>query len=108
MARPIAPVLEYIIYEDYIAEFLCINKDNTELQCNGKCYLMQRISEQSEQKKQNLPRIVLEEYPIGFVELLNFRSETVHQKPTQDNFDYTNTYTFLYSALSFHPPNPIS
>ncbi|MFC4220915.1 hypothetical protein [Flagellimonas marina] len=107
MARPVAPLLEYIIYEDYISEFLCINKDNTELQCNGKCYLMQRISEQNEQKKQNLPRIVLEEYPIGFVEIFDLDSEDIFCDQLPNGFHYINTYAYLYCALNFHPPSSV-
>ena len=69
MTRPVIPLVEYIIYEDYITEFLCINKENVALECNGKCYLMQRLSEQNEEKRQNLPKISIEEYPIGFVKI---------------------------------------
>ena len=77
MLRPVAPMLEYVVYEDYIAEFLCINKEKTELNCNGKCYLMQRLAEQDEQKKQNLPKILLEEYPIGFVQLVSLTTKKI-------------------------------
>lgn len=108
MVRPIGPMIEYVIYEDYIAEFLCINKDKVELQCNGKCYLMQRLSEQNEEKKQNLPKIALEEYPIGFVDLMFYNSKKPHLVPNQNHFDYSNSYTFLYSAYNFHPPSVIS
>ncbi len=105
MAKPILPLAEYIIYEDYIAEFLCINKDKIELQCNGKCYLMQRLSEQNEEKKQNLPKITLEEYPIGFVELMHCNSKEALQLESLSDFDYANSYTFLFFSSSFHPPN---
>ncbi|WP_420603836.1 hypothetical protein [Flagellimonas sp.] len=108
MVRPIAPVLEYVINEDYIAEFLCINKDNVELQCNGKCYLMQRLSEQNEEKKQNLPKISLEEYPIGFVKITSHSSAKENHSTLQHNFGYHNHYTFLYYSKSFHPPNSLS
>ncbi len=108
MVRPVIPLAEYIIYEDYIAEFLCINKDKTELQCNGKCYLMQRLSEQNEEKKQNLPKIALEEYPIGFVELAFFSSDTIEHLPFQNDFDYHNHYTYLFCTYNFHPPSNLS
>lgn len=104
MARPVLPLAEYIIYEDYIAEFLCINKDKVELQCNGKCYLMQRLSEQKEEKKQNLPKIAMEEYPIGFVELQGQITSSSWQAVPENQFEYVNTYTFLYSTFNFHPP----
>ncbi len=108
MVRPIAPVLEYVIYEDYIAEFLCVNQDKKELQCRGKCYLMQRITEQNEEKRQNLPPIAMEEYPIGFVDFLSIPhidSDTVF---SQTDFTYLNPYSFLFISSSFHPPNLIA
>ncbi len=108
MVRPIGPMLEYIIYEDYITEFLCINKDKVELQCNGKCYLMQRLSEQNDEKKQNLPKIALEEYPIGFVDVLFFDSKKKNTVPKQNDFVYRNSYTYLYTSYSFHPPSALS
>jgi len=105
MFRPIGPLLEYIVYEDYIAEFLCVNKDNTELNCKGKCYLMKRLSEQEEQKKQNLPKIVLEEYPIGFVILYNILGPKINLESSLGIKKYSNLYYFLFSYSNFHPPN---
>lgn len=105
MIRPIGPMLEYVIYEDYIAEFLCINKDKVELKCNGKCYLMQRLSEQNEEKKQNLPKIALEEYPIGFVDLMFYNSKKLDVVRNQNHFDYSNDYNLLHCAFNFHPPS---
>ncbi|MEX0314011.1 MAG: hypothetical protein AB3N18_07525 [Allomuricauda sp.] len=108
MVRPVLPLAEYIVYEDYIAEFLCINKDNIELQCKGKCYLMQRLSEKNEQKKQNLPKIALEEYPIGFVELMDNFTEEQSQIESNHDFNYCNSYSFLFLTSSFHPPNTLT
>lgn len=106
MLRPITPLVEYIVYEDYIAEFLCINKDKIELECNGKCYLMERLNEQNDQKQQNLPRIALEEYPIGFVELLSFSPEEEEKDHISKTPSfYNNNYSFIFSSSGFHPPN---
>ncbi|WP_422857927.1 hypothetical protein ACOKFD_10730 [Flagellimonas sp. S174] len=108
MTRPVLPLMEYIIYEDYIAEFLCINKDRKELQCNGKCYLMQMLNEQNEDKKQNLPKIVLEEYPIGFVNLQKVSPPQNCLFSNSRVFIYFNPYSFLFTSGSFHPPSIIS
>jgi len=104
MLRPVAPMLDYVINQDYIAEFLCINKNNTTMNCNGKCYLMLELKKQSDEKKQNLPKIAMEEYPIGFVSIakFNFKEETtttyIH------NFKYQNLYSFINVKSCFHPP----
>lgn len=48
LLRPSLPYLEYIINKDYIAKHLCIQKDNPENSCNGKCYLHEQLKKQSE------------------------------------------------------------
>jgi len=36
---------DFAINQDYIAKYLCINKDIPKSNCNGKCYLSQIINE---------------------------------------------------------------
>ena len=105
MTRPVIPLMEYVIYEDYIAEFLCINKDNEALECNGKCYLMQKIQEQNEEKQENLPKIAMEEYPIGFIHFLALSSSGLNESAHQPQFHYLDSYHYLLSLKSFHPPS---
>ncbi|MEM7381732.1 MAG: hypothetical protein AAF361_11115 [Bacteroidota bacterium] len=107
MYRPVAPVFEYVINQDYIAEFFCINQDKPELDCNGKCYLMQMLDEQNDEKQRNLPSILMEEYPIGFVILLNLNS-TENQLPKKSPAAfYLKHYGYLYSFENFHPPTSL-
>lgn len=40
----------YLAYQDYIAKELCVQKDNQQ-GCNGKCYLVKKLSEKSSTKK---------------------------------------------------------
>lgn len=104
MAKPVMPLFDYIINQDYIAEFLCVNKDNTELKCNGKCYLMQRLQEQNNEKQKNLPRIAMEEYPIGFVELFSVLHKSSIKISALAPNGYFNDYYYLYSYIDYHPP----
>lgn len=105
MLRPVFPLFEYIVDQDYIAEFLCINKDKVEMQCNGKCYLMQRLNEQNEEKKQNLPKIAMEEYPIGFINVLAIPKQKTGITRSTSVLHYSNNYSYLFSDSSFHPPS---
>ena len=105
MLRPVMPLFNYVINQDYIAEFLCINQDKPELECNGKCYLMQRLSEENKQKKENLPKIALEEYPIGFINLFAITKTVVGYLNTTTNKHYYNNYSFIHSDNCFHPPD---
>ena len=52
--------MEYVLNYDYIKEVLCINKDQPQLQCNGKCHLnkqLQQVAESEESSDENLPEL---------------------------------------------------
>lgn len=51
--KPIGPYFEYLLNQDFIANNYCVNQDRPALQCNGKCYLMNRIKEQSDLATEN-------------------------------------------------------
>jgi len=104
MVRPIVPLASFVINQDYIAEFFCVNQDKPELDCNGKCYLMQKLEEQNEEKRQNLPSIAMEEYPIGFVKFITLDIPKKVKSANNISIDYRNNYHFIYSDTSFRPP----
>ncbi len=104
MVRPIAPVIEYVIDQEYIAEFLCINKDRPELACEGKCYLMQMLQEQEDQKKMELPLSDLSEYPIGFVLVQKVLTTANTLAPRKDFTFRKKLYTYRFCPSDFHPP----
>ncbi len=104
MLRPVAPFVEYAINYDYISKVLCINKDKPELQCNGKCQLMKKIEQQQEDDFKSL-RIHMEEYPIGFVELIELSAKKSIKIYKIDEFSYHQTYSYLFETATFHPPN---
>ena len=104
MLKPVMPVFEYVINQDYIAEYLCINKDKPEMDCNGKCYLMQKIQKENDEKKQNLPAINLKDYPIGFVTILTLPFNSTHILK-KENFTHSNLYTNLFFTSVYHPPD---
>lgn len=105
MLRPVMPLANYLINQDYIAEFLCINKDKPELECNGKCYLEKQLKEASEEKEKNLPAIAMEEYPIGIIDFIIFLSEKPIIETSTCDVQYYNNYKFSYLNQIFHPPN---
>ncbi|MDO6517765.1 hypothetical protein [Zobellia uliginosa] len=104
MVRPVFPILEFVVNQDYIAEFLCINADKPELDCNGKCYLMQMIKAQESEKQENLPQINLSEYPIGFVNVVVVPLKTIFEDRSVTPPFRTDHYCYLYSFSDFHPP----
>jgi len=106
MLRPIQPYVEYVLNQDYIAEFLCINKEKPELQCNGNCHLVKEIEKQQESNPLTSLRVSLENYPIGFVNILKislYDSLIVSSK--NQNLHYQNLYCFRYNYTAFQPPD---
>lgn len=105
MLRPISPIIEYTLNQDYIATFLCINKDKPELQCNGKCHLAKEL-QKLEKEEEKCFRINLKEYPISTINSKKAISKnTISNKHHHIlNFRYSNTYAYLFSHCIFHPP----
>ncbi|MEM9990737.1 MAG: hypothetical protein AAF738_03180, partial [Bacteroidota bacterium] len=56
-------LMYYHLNVEYIAEFLCINKDKPELVCNGKCYLVAELEKQQEE----LPIHLTDKQEVQFV-----------------------------------------
>lgn len=107
IARPVLPVLEYIINYNYIATVLCENKAKPKLHCNGKCHLMKELAKAAEQEKP------VSEKKSGHteVELLFFQpfAEITFNSPFVKTSGkkhpvYKNLYSHLAGYAVFHPP----
>lgn len=105
MLRPVQPYVEYMLNQDYIAEFLCINKDKPKLQCHGKCHLAKQLSKQNENENSNTLTISLENYPIGFVYILSLIKKQSWHSKKEDNFPNSKSYYFQSTTKAFHPPD---
>lgn len=105
MLRPIQPFVEYALNHEYIAEFLCINKDKPQLQCNGKCHLVKEIKKQQEQEPLSALSISMENYPIGFVNIYHFKEPLNYLWLNSPLYSYSSLYNFHYSKESFQPPD---
>ena len=63
----VMPWLEYVWNYDYISQVLCINKEEVERSCNGKCFLMTRLAQAEEEKSspvKRVPTVDLEKTPF--------------------------------------------
>ena len=104
MLRPLQPIVYYELNQDYIAEFLCINKDKPEMHCNGKCYLKKEIKKQQKEGPDS-QKIIMENYPIGFVEITILKSQSPIFQTISSPVCYSNLYRFEYNISCFHPPD---
>ncbi len=98
LVKPLWPVAEYIMNYDYIVNVLCENKDKPELQCDGKCYLMQMLAQESEQNEKN---------PFGDKQLIEI-SQILNVVPTFNlasinlsGYDEKTSIGFLQNLRSF-------
>ncbi len=55
LAIPIVPIIEFMVYNDYIAKNLCENRDKPKSCCKGKCYLVKQLKK-ANQNTENTPK----------------------------------------------------
>lgn len=88
-------------------EMFCVNKTRPQLNCDGKCYLAKMQKEENEKKASDfLKQLQLEIVyvsqagPTIFTDK-NLSSLAVKTTPV---FDYSRTYSFLFSSKPAKPP----
>lgn len=108
LLKPLTPFVEYAINKDYIAAELCINVDKPEMQCDGKCYLMDNLEEEMDQEspaKKNSTRIQTETIVVIIEKTFQFN---ISEGFTSLSSTIHNYYLFGYSLLLtvniFSPP----
>ncbi len=105
--RPVLPFLEYIIDYDYIVEVLCINKEEPELQCNGKCHLKKQLAIAAEEdipEEKRLPEVAFEKFPTLFFE--TSKSESTSLVLEQHHTYWTPSSSILKRGIKPKTPPP--
>lgn len=106
-ASKVAITADFLIHQDYIAQNLCENKDKPEMECNGKCVLMQKLQlkEDPSQEPLQLPHLTQLEISTFVVTDFDFAAlipTTVKsEKPLAKSEDRVDN---LHSHDIFHPP----
>ena len=96
----------YAFFNETFTEMYCENIDKPEMNCNGKCHLMEELdNENSDSHAFYLNKNLHENislYVVGFANLLNpshaFNLE-IEAKEAPNNL-----YQFIFSDFIFHPP----
>lgn len=109
MAKPIWPVVDYLVNYDYIVETLCENKDRPEMNCNGKCHLSKELAKEAgnddknplsgKTSKSEIPQIIISEHVSEFLFLSGSEPATTEEIGYKSVF-----YTSLFSSKILHPP----
>lgn len=106
----VGQVLYYQLNIDYIIDTYCVNKEEPELQCNGKCHLVKQLQVVSNQALNNDSNATLNVLTESFLPVY-FQSNTIQHEfswcldfTTVRNYNYSNLYTFRLEALHYKPP----
>ena len=107
---PTIPFIEYLIQKDYIATVLCINKKKPELQCDGKCYLSQRIKEAALAQSASEHTAVSTTPPFLILGVVPIHDSGIWMPNFDENrgLQVMSGYTYLYTYHPFIPPRVVS
>jgi len=109
LLRPALPFIEYSLRKDYIAKYLCENRNKPNCCCKGKCYLRKQIAKHTESNdandrnnnKRSSDNEIKEYLPDEVSSSRQLRS-TVSLKPYQYGF-----YSFDPLVMIFVPPKQL-
>lgn len=92
---------------NYFATELCENKNQPELECNGKCHLAKELAKTSENDNpiENKQNISLDSEVLFFQEYNTFNFTFYFENIEQNTTLYSNLYGFLSAQSFFHPPS---
>ena len=103
------PVFNYIANYEYISQELCENKDNPELECNGKCYLYKQtraVQEEQEEKEAVISEILNLQYTTS--EAFSYELTGIVDVDLIKIFPYTEKEYSVFSELTTPPPKSVS
>jgi hypothetical protein len=97
-------VLDYQCNKNYIATYLCENRDKPEMKCEGRCYLCKRFKKE-EKKDQDNPERKAETRFETVTQDPGFQVNEPFRPVTSIEYAYyQENNTFSYTAAFFHPP----
>nr|WP_297786341.1 hypothetical protein [uncultured Allomuricauda sp.] len=92
----------YSLDREGFIEQLCENKDKPELNCNGKCMLMQMLNAQAEDDEP-MPVIGWEEILVFFMDIPEYNLPNSNDD-LLNTFHYTDSYSYRFSDTPIKPP----
>lgn len=97
----------YTLSNESFTELFCENKDKPELKCNGKCSITKAGKDLNKEKND----LTLNSFQKEITFYVHFLvSENSFDLPGTylSNFEYLNTYSFLFTKQITYPPMGIS
>lgn len=101
-------LVDFQANKEYIMEFLCINRDKPELECEGKCQLTKKLKDQHDTDKQANERGQKQEVQVNLY-CQNLPVFTTYFPVAIVSF--LSAYSFSHTSVAyhsiFHPPKTI-
>lgn len=72
LLNPLLPIIDYSINYNYISNQICVNKNQPELECHGKCYLTKAFKKTQELNQINLKKVHLKIEVVPFFLISKF------------------------------------
>jgi hypothetical protein len=106
-ALKIGILVDFKINQDFIAKVLCINKEEPELQCNGKCHLKKQLKKLETPIEQDAPVQKTNQFELTFIAIrndvnLHHNADFLKDKSQFSKIDHL--FIDGYIAEIFHPP----
>ncbi len=94
----------YQLKKNYIATFLCENRDKPEMKCEGKCYLCKRFKGEDKKERENPERKSENKF-----EIISFEARLAISHPAfkSISFNYPHFQEHVFDSYTvdfFHPP----
>ncbi len=103
----VAVIITWKCNQDYIAKTLCINRNNPELGCFGKCCLekeLKQVENENHQKDASLPSKFKALETDNYIATWELNSPAILKDQLIHNSIFFNSYSFNYINSCFHPP----
>jgi hypothetical protein len=103
-------IATFELNQKYIAEKLCENKDKPWMNCNGRCYLMNKVKQAEENERKQASKDLRTNLHITWC--INFsapvqKSSINTAVPKRFRNDYSYAYLSQYITSIFRPPKSL-
>lgn len=103
MFKPYYTIIEYYVNQDYIAQYLCVNRYEPQTHCQGKCYLRQKLQEKQAEESQEILN-QFKESPVHvsawFSWIFSFKNSLLNHQGSV----YLSQYKYYFHHEIFRPP----
>lgn len=100
-------MINFEINRDFIAEVLCINKEQPITMCEGQCYLADQLQKSEEQNDKRAPGPGSEKLEVVYYYLtgsLKINKRSFASSNKTELGDVNNSYSSTFIADIFRPP----